>query len=135
MSDFPNNPPQEHGWDGSQPVAPPTFAASPTAQPGYAPQQYQPYQGQISANPFDSRTTPVLVLGILGLVFCPICGPFAWVMGNRLRDEATAAGYPEPQTASVGRILGIVGTVMLALSIALLAVYALFFAGLVLQST
>jgi hypothetical protein len=59
----------------------------------------------------------VLVLGILGLVVCQVLGPFAWVMGNR-ELEAIDAGRRPPEnrgTANAGRVLGIVGTVLLAL--------------------
>ena len=34
--------------------------------------------------------------------------------GQRLRDRAEGAGWPEPGTAKVGRILGIVGTIIVA---------------------
>jgi hypothetical protein len=74
------------------------------------------------ANPFDGRATTVLVLGILGLVFCQICAPVAWVLGHNLRRDAIAAGWNEPGTAKAGRICGIVGTV-------LGAVFILFFVG------
>ena len=39
------------------------------------------------------RGTTVLVLGILGLVVCPICGIIAWVMGNK--DLAEMAAGPD----------------------------------------
>ena len=68
----------------------------------------------ILINPFDQQATPVLVLGILGVLFCPLTAPFAWVMGNKLRDEAVAARWPEPGLGKLGRILGIVGSFILA---------------------
>lgn len=67
--------------------------------------------------PEPSQATTVLVLGILGLVVCQVLGPFAWVMGNR-ELEAIDAGRRPPEnrgTANAGRVLGIVGTVLLAL--------------------
>jgi hypothetical protein len=60
--------------------------------------------------------TLILVLGILGIVFCQILGPVAWIMGN----NATRMGGGDPQQANlanIGRILGIVGTVILILGI------------------
>jgi uncharacterized membrane protein YjgN (DUF898 family) len=61
----------------------------------------------------------VLILGILGLVLCQILGPFAWMMGNRVVGEIDAAGgaYAGRDQANIGRILGIVATALLVLSI------------------
>ena len=76
-----------------------------------------------------SQSTTILVLGILGIV-C-ICGPLAivaWVMGNN-EVQAIDAGRRDPAnrgTANAGRILGIIGTVLLAISIVWLI---MFFAG------
>jgi hypothetical protein len=70
-----------------------------------------------SRYPEPSQATTVLVLGILGVVVCQVLGPFAWVMGNK-ELAAIDAGLRPPEnrsTANAGRILGIVGTVLLAL--------------------
>jgi uncharacterized membrane protein YjgN (DUF898 family) len=67
--------------------------------------------------PEASQATTVLVLGILGLVVCGVLAPFAWVMGNR-ELEAIRAGRRPPEnrsTANAGRILGIIGTVLIGL--------------------
>jgi uncharacterized membrane protein YjgN (DUF898 family) len=66
-----------------------------------------------------SKATTVLVLGILGIVICGVLAPFAWSMGN---DELRAidAGRRDPAnrgTANAGRILGIVGTVLLIIGV------------------
>jgi hypothetical protein len=68
------------------------------------------------------RTTTVLVLGILSLVVCGVLGPFAWSMGNTALREIDASyrtGRPlgGRETVNVGRILGIVGTVLLVLGV------------------
>ncbi len=68
------------------------------------------------------RTTTVLVLGILSLVVCGVLGPFAWSMGNRaLREidasQLTAQPLGGRETVNVGRILGIVATVLLVLGL------------------
>jgi len=68
----------------------------------------------------------VLVLGILSLVVCGVLGPFAWVMGNRaLREidasQLTAQPLGGRETVNVGRILGIVGTVLVVLGLLFLA--------------
>ena len=91
-------------------------------------QQQQPAQWTPAAtNPYDSETTPVLVTGILSLVLCGLIGIYAWMQGNALRDRANAAGYPEPQTGKVGRILGIIGTVLGVLQLAVVGIYVLIF--------
>jgi len=69
--------------------------------------------------PEASKATMILVLGILGLVVSWILAPFAWVMGNR-ELEAIQEGRRPPDnrsTANAGRILGIIGTVLLGLAI------------------
>ena len=71
-----------------------------------------PYAAQVMVNPFDDESTPILVTGILSLVLCAPLGIYSWIKGNELRDRAQAAGWPEPGTAKVGRILGIVGTIL-----------------------
>jgi uncharacterized membrane protein YjgN (DUF898 family) len=71
----------------------------------------------------------VLVLGILGIVVCGLCGPFAWTMGNRVVAEIDASGgrLGGRQEANIGRILGIVATALLALSV--LAILVVFVFG------
>ena len=62
--------------------------------------------------------TKILVLGILSVVLCQILGPFAWVVGNRvLREIDQSNGMMTGNRGLVvaGRILGIVGTVLLLL--------------------
>lgn len=69
--------------------------------------------------PEGSQATTVLVLGILSVVLCQILGPFAWVMGNN-ELAAIDGGRRPPEnrgTANAGRILGIIGTVLLALGV------------------
>jgi len=57
------------------------------------------------------RGAVVLVLGILGIVVCFICGIIAWVMANRDLAEMTA-GQMDPAgrgMTTAGKICGIVG--------------------------
>jgi uncharacterized membrane protein YjgN (DUF898 family) len=75
-----------------------------------------------SRYPEASQATTILVLGILGIVVCGILGPFAWSMGNK-ELAAIDAGRRPPEnrgTANAGRILGIIGTVLLGLGILIL---------------
>ena len=69
--------------------------------------------------PEASQATTALVLGILGIVVCQILGPFAWSIGKK-ELEAIDAGRRPPENrgnANAGKILGIIGTVLLGLGI------------------
>jgi uncharacterized membrane protein YidH (DUF202 family) len=78
------------------------------------------------------RGVMILVLGILGLVLCVICGIVAWVMGasdlkemDAGRMDASGRGYTK-----AGMILGIVGVALTVVGGALLLlVSALGFLG------
>jgi len=65
------------------------------------------------------RGVLILVLGILGLVACAVLGPIAWIMGNTDLKKMDA-GVMDPEGRSntqIGKILGIVGTVLLGISL------------------
>lgn len=86
--------------------APPQQYGAPPQQYGayaYGPPQYEHPQG-----------TTILILGILGIVLCQLCAPFAWVMGNRVLAEidANPTLYSNRSLVVAGRICGIVGTVI-----------------------
>ena len=86
----------------------------------------QPVETQ-PANLKPHRGTLVLVLGILGLVCCFICGIIAWVMGNADLKEMDA-GIMDSEGRGItqaGKICGIV-------SIALQAVGLLVWLGMML---
>lgn len=74
------------------------------------------------------RSTLILVLGILGIVLCPLCGPFAWIMGKG--DLAKMdAGTMDPVNRGVtkgGTICGIIGTVLMVVSLVLTILWVLF---------
>lgn len=70
------------------------------------------------AYPEPSQATTVLVLGIVGLIFS-ITAPVAWILGNQ-EMRAIDEGRRDPAnagTANIGRILGIIGTVLLVLGL------------------
>lgn len=80
------------------------------------------FPSESGAYPEASQATTILVLGIIGLVLCQLLGPIAWVMGNN-ELQAIDAGRRAPEnrgTANAGRILGIIGTVLLGLIILLI---------------
>jgi uncharacterized membrane protein YjgN (DUF898 family) len=83
--------------------------------PGFGPPGYPVYPRP----PKHPQAVTVLVLGILGIVVCGLIGPFAWSMGNRVVAEIEASGgrWDGQTEATIGRILGIVSTALLALSV------------------
>ena len=65
------------------------------------------------------RGTLILVLGILSIVICGPLGIAAWVMGNGDLKEIDA-GAMDPSgraTTNAGRICGIIGSILFAISI------------------
>jgi hypothetical protein len=100
--------------------------------PPYDPSSPGPHaQGVQREHP---RATTALVLGILGLVLCQVLSPFAWVIGGRaVREIDASQGVLGGRgSANAGRILGIVGTVLL---VAGLVVGAVLIVGLAVGSS
>ena len=100
----------------------------PYGEPGYGPPGYGPpygqppgYQPPMQYAPDHPRATTVLVLGILGIVVCGVIAPFAWAMGKQtLREIDASNGMLGGRGATnVGYILGIIGTILLGLSLLL----------------
>jgi hypothetical protein len=62
---------------------------------------------------------PALILGILGLVLCGVLAPFAWWQGKSAEQAVDASGgtLGGRGMATVGKILGIIGTVILCLGL------------------
>jgi hypothetical protein len=113
VSNIPPPPPNDPY--GQVPPPPPTFQPS-YGTPAYGTPSYGAYDpNQAAYTALEGRSTTVLVLGILGLVLCQILGPIAWVMGNKVRDEAVAMGRLEPGNNKAGRICGIIGTCLIGL--------------------
>lgn len=72
------------------------------------------------------RGTTVLVLGILGLVVCQVCGIIAWVMANKDLPKMEA-GTMDPEgigQTKAGKICGIISVILLAL---IIVFYVIFF--------
>ena len=83
-------------------------------------------------DPFDAEprgaqnapgAVPALVLGILGILVCPLLGPLAWVYGRRGEQAVDASGglLAGRGLATAGKILGIVGTLLIVLLLVVLA--------------
>jgi hypothetical protein len=106
---------------GSAPP-PPTSPADDPWRTAPAP----PPSGDYAAPPAPGRkaegAVAALVLGIIGIVFCPLCAPVAWALGRkaeRLVDGSggTLGGRGE---ATAGKVLGIIGTVLIVIGVVLL---------------
>ncbi len=104
-------------WDGElwqgEPVAAPPMQTAATSY-GYNQQFY----------PETSQATTALVLGILGIVICGLCAPFAWYIGGN-EVKAIDAGRRDPSnrgSAQAGRILGIIVSILGLIGIALVIV-------------
>lgn len=97
------------------------------------PQQPYGYPGQppfaapLAYYPEQSQATTILVFGILGLVMCQLFSPFAWSMGKKELAAIDAGRRPPTgrDHANIGRILGIVGTALLALVFIPLIIFAI----------
>jgi len=82
-------------------------------------QPFQPYQPQPYGQPYPAlpqphpRGTTVLVLGILGF-FVTVCAPFAWYIGSKALKEIQASGarYSNEDQIRVGRIFGMIITIL-----------------------
>ncbi len=87
------------------------YAQQAWAQPASGPAWGQP--GEVEQ--IRSNSTIILVLGILGLV---VIGPLgsipAWIWGNSTVKRSQALGLPQNlyQNANIGKILGIIGTIL-----------------------
>jgi hypothetical protein len=111
----PNPYPQPGSFD--QYAAPTPYGASP----------YGAYPGTSAAMaPEHPSATTGLVLGIVGLVGIMTCAgltlvlsPFAWVISGRVLREidASPGRYTGREKASAGRIMGMIGTALLALGV------------------
>ena|SRR5262245_45058067 len=93
--------------------------------PAYGPPGYPAYPPPPPKHP---QAITVLVLGILSLVVCGLIGPFAWTMGTRVVGEIQASGgrWGGDSEATIGRILGIVSTVLLVLSVVFFVLFFTF---------
>jgi hypothetical protein len=77
------------------------------------------------------RGTLILVLGILGLVVCGPLAIVAWLLGSG-DLKAMDAGTMDPAgrgTTQAGRICGIIGTILLIITIVAVGIFFMFGLG------
>lgn len=135
----PQYPPQTQYPPQPQYPQPPQYPQQPGyGQPGYGapipPPQGGPgyvggpggYGQQGYGGPQLGTTNPtmLIVMGVLGIFCCNILAPITWVMSNNAMNTINAGQAPEFErgNVNVGRILGIVGTVLLIVGVLFYAV-------------
>jgi hypothetical protein len=76
----------------------------------------------------SSQAITALVLGILGIICCGFLAPIAWYLGNQEQQAIREGRSPiaGEGLAKAASILGIIGTVLLALTL----IWILFFGGM-----
>jgi hypothetical protein len=82
-----------------------------------------PLNPAAAANPESDAWMP-LVLGIIGLLLCQFLSPVAWAMGSSYEKKCRREGRSPSGAGTAGRILGIIGTVILFLALMLIAIGA-----------
>lgn len=64
----------------------------------------------------DDATPPdallVFFAGLVGLLLCQVLSPAAWALGNRYMRICLRQGVPADPMARIGRVLGMVGTLL-----------------------
>ncbi len=70
----------------------------------------------------DTGGTGILVMGILGWAVCGIFNPIAWAMGASHEARCRAAGIEPSGAAKAGKILGMIGTILLIVGVLIVIV-------------
>jgi hypothetical protein len=112
----------------------------PPGQPGNPPYPQYPIYGYPRPHPDANKVMALGLVGVVGGMACylPILvAPFAWVMGNRVVREIEAAGAQlgGRSEAQTGRILGIIGTVLLTFGVLALVLLIVLAVGGVFDET
>jgi hypothetical protein len=130
-------PPPDNPFGSPPPTDPfgrPASSDAPTSAPSGGPPPPSPHDAwRAPPTPTDPFAAPpagagvqraggaiaALVLGIFGIVICPLCAPFAWVLGRQAEQKIDASGgvLSGRGEATAGKILGIVSCVLSMLAI------------------
>jgi hypothetical protein len=96
-----------------------------TGEPGQPPGWSPP----VAYAPDHPQATTSLVLGVAGVVLCGLAAPFAWATGRRTVREidASQGRLGGRGAAQAGYVLGIVGTMILAIGVLVLVGMFVFF--------
>ncbi len=63
----------------------------------------------------DNEAMTILIMGVIGVSICFVLAPVAWSRGNSYARTCKALEVQPNPMATVGRILGIIGTIPLIL--------------------
>jgi hypothetical protein len=110
----------------NDPRQPPYGYGPQQQQQQWAPQQYPPNPYPYYPPPVvpyetpqnDSEATTIFVLGIVGVTACGLCAPIAWAKGASYRKTCLVLGQPPNGLATAGWIMGIIGTILIGISLA-----------------
>jgi hypothetical protein len=108
----------------STPPLPPSFPPPPA--PPRVPSPFP--SGAPAGPPQASKATMAVVMGVLGIICCGFLAPVAWYLGNEELKSIDAGRISETNRgmAQVAKILGIIGSILLALTL----LWILFFGGM-----
>lgn len=79
-------------------------------------------EGQLPQDTSD-RGTIIFVLGLVGILMCQICAPIAFFMGQGYKRDCLAEGMRPSGFGEAGRIMGLVGSILMVLSFIVLGLY------------
>ena len=119
--------------DGPPPLLPSPGAPGPLPAPGTSPAHgMTPYPG-MAYYPEESQALLSLLMSIIGLVVCSglLC-PVGWYLGSK-EIAAIDGGRRDPSKrdlALAGKIVGIIGTALLAIGLLLFIGFIIFFVAL-----
>ena len=124
-------PPQgdPHGPPPSGEPIPPSPEHEAWRRPSTVP--HDPFDAPATSRPNADGAVPALVLGIVGIVFCPLCAPFAWYYGRRAEQLVDASGgvLGGRGEATAGKILGIVSCALMVIGVLLLILFGVLLAS------
>lgn len=118
-------PPPPNPYGQPQEYAQPQSPYGAPYQPAYA-------GGMLPDHPSATTSLVLGIIGLVGVVFCAgltlVLSPAAWVVGAKAVREidASPGRYAGRDRAQTGKILGIIGTVLLALGVLAIVAFAVF---------
>ena len=74
-----------------------------------------PAPAPAAPRPSGDDGLPVLILSLIGLMLCQLLSPIAWAMGSAYEARCRARGEAPSGPGHAGKVVGIVGTVLLGL--------------------
>jgi hypothetical protein len=82
---------------------------------------FRPQERTMSTAPKPEGATTVFVLGLLSLILCAPLGIVAWLQGNSYLERCRSMNVTPDGLGVAGRILGIIGTCLFCVGLAISA--------------